>query len=195
MSSSRRFKSLRRQVETKVPKPKIIIYSEGEKTEFDYFKEIERAFPCVLVDVEIIEGAGVPFTIAEKATRAAQEERYRNRRQSYAGRDEFWAVFDRDEHPNVPEAISRCRDANVGVAFSNPCFELWLILHFQDFDRPDHRHDVQRHLESICGDYDRAKRKTTDCGKLMVFGAAGGKTIAAPKRGGKPARSPLHYRL
>ena len=86
-----------------------------------------------------------------------------------AARESIDAVFDRDEHPNVPEAISRCRNANVGVAFSNPCFEIWLILHFEDFDRPDHRHDVQRHLETLCGDYDRTKRKTTDCSKLMAL--------------------------
>lgn len=167
MSRSRRFRSLHRQVETKIPKPKIVIYSEGEKTERDYFEEMRRAFRSVVLDIEIIEGAGVPLTIAKEAARAAQLARRRDRRQSYASRDEFWAVFDRDEHPNVQEAISRCNDANVGVAFSDPCFELWLILHFQDFDRPDGRHDVQRHLETLCGDYDRAKRKTTDCGKLM----------------------------
>ncbi|HTV32791.1 MAG TPA: RloB family protein [Methylocella sp.] len=169
MSGSRRFRSLRRQVETKAPKPKIVIYSEGEKTERDYFEEMRRAFHSVVVDIEIIEGAGVPLTIAKEVAQAAQLARRWDRRQSYTTRDEFWAVFDRDEHPNVPEAISRCEDAKVHVAFSDPCFELWLILHFKDFDRPDHRHDVQQHLETLCGDYDHAKRKTTDCRKLMKF--------------------------
>ena len=167
MSRLRRFKSLRRQVEIKAPNPKIYIYSEGRKTERDYFEEVKRAFHSVAVDIEIIEGAGVPLTIAEKAVQAAQERRCRNRYQSYAKRDEFWAVFDRDTHPNVPDAISRCRDADIGVAFSNPCFELWLILHFEEFDRPDHHHDVQRYLETLCSDYDRKKRKTTNCSKLM----------------------------
>lgn len=169
MSSLRRFRPLRRRVETKAPKSKIVIYSEGEKTERDYFHAMRRSFHSVVVDIEIIEGAGVPLTIAKKAVQAAQSARRQDRRQSYAKRDEFWAVFDRDEHPNVPEAISRCRDANVGVAFSEPCFELWLILHFQDYDRPDHRHDVQRHLETLCDEYDRARRKTTDCDKLMAL--------------------------
>jgi hypothetical protein len=168
VTGQRRFQRLRRQVETKLPKSKIFIYSEGEKTERDYFDAMARAFPSVVLEIEIIEGAGVPLTIAKKAVGAAQSARARNRRQSYANRDEFWAVFDRDEHPYIPEAISRCSDANVGVAYSNPCFELWLILHFQDFDRPDHRHDVQRHLKTLCKDYDPARRKTTDCGKLMA---------------------------
>ena len=167
MSARRRFHSLQRKVETKSPKPKIVLYLEGEKTERDYFTAMKRAFRSAIVDIEIIEGAGVPLTIARQASQAAGEVRHRSRRQSYARRDEFWAVFDRDEHPNVPEAMNRCREAGVGVAFSDPCFELWLILHFEEFDRPDHRHCVQRHFETLCTDYDRAKRKTTDCNKLI----------------------------
>ncbi len=168
MSSSRRFRSLRRQVAIKVPKSKIVIYSEGEKTERDYFDAMRKAFHSVLVDIEIIKGVGVPLTIATEIVQAAKSARLRDRRQSYSSNDEFWAVFDRDEHPNIPEAISRCNNANVRVAFSNPCFELWLILHFQDYDRPDHRYDVQRFFETICSDYNRSKRKTTDCRKLMA---------------------------
>lgn len=167
MSGSRRFRSLQRKVQPKSPKRKFIIYSEGEKTERDYFEAMRRHFQSAVVEIEIIAGAGVPLTIAKAATSAAQVARKRDRKNSYANRDEFWAVFDRDEHPNVQDAIDRCHQANVGVAFSDPCFELWLILHFQDFDRPDHRHDVQRHLETLCTDYDRARRKTTSCQKLM----------------------------
>lgn len=167
MRNRRRFKPLRRQVETKAPKPKIVIYAEGEKTERDYFEEMRRAFRSAVVNIEIIEAAGVPLTIARKATQAARSARRRNRGQSYARQDEFWAVFDRDNHLDVPNAISSCKAANVRVAFSDPCFELWLILHFQDFDRPDDHHGVQRHLEDICDDYDRTKRKTTDCSRLM----------------------------
>ena len=169
MKGSRRFNPLRRHVETKPPKTKIVIYSEGEKTERDYFNEMKRAFRSAVVDVDIVDGVGVPLTIAKKAIQAAQLAQHRDRGQSYARQDEFWAVFDRDEHPNVAEAISRCKNAKIGVAFSDPCFELWLVLHFQDFDAPVHRHDVQRCLEALCDDYDRAKCKTTDCAKLMQF--------------------------
>lgn len=167
MNNPRRFRPLRRIVETTSPKVKIVLYSEGEKTERDYFEALRRFYQNTLVDIEIVAGAGVPLTIAKLATEAAISTRRRSKRQSYAKRDEFWAIFDRDDHPHVSEAISRCNDADVGVAFSDPCFELWLILHFQNFDRPDHRHDVQKHLETLCKDYDHLKRKTTDCDKLM----------------------------
>ncbi|WP_154721630.1 RloB family protein [Ciceribacter sp. T2.26MG-112.2] len=194
MRGSRRFSSLRRKVENRTPKQKIVIYSEGEKTERDYFDAMRRSFQSVLVDIEIIGGAGVPLTIAKAATLKAQSVRRRNRGQSYASRDEFWAVFDRDEHPNVQEAIDRCHQADVGVAFSDPCFELWLILHFQDYDRPDHRHDVQRYLERLCGDYDHARRKTTNCEKLMALvvqaETRAERQLARRKEEGDPPASP-----
>lgn len=167
MSRPRSFRSLRRKTQTRTPKQKIVIYAEGEKTESDYFLALKRRFAGVLVDVEIMAGAGVPLTIATKATAAARSARKDNRQQSFSKNDQYWAVFDRDEHPHIAEAMQICRSGAVSVAFSDPCFELWLILHFADFDRPDHRHDVQRHLEGLCPDYDRKRGKTTNCDSLI----------------------------
>ena len=80
----------------------------------------------------------------------------------------IWAVFDRDEHPNVPQALDVCKATKVKVAFSDPCFELWLILHERDFDAPDGRHQVQAELAKTLKDYDPKGRKTTDCKRLMA---------------------------
>jgi RloB-like protein len=49
--------------------------------------------------------------------------------------DEFWCVFDVEwprNHPRLREAIDQARQNSIEVAVSNPCFELWLILHLQD---------------------------------------------------------------
>lgn len=169
MKGRRKFRSLHREAASREPKTKITIYTEGRNTEFEYFDQIRRTFPSSIVEVKIFEAAGAPLTIAKRAVEESREARRRCRKQSYTRLDEFWAVFDRDEHPNIPEAMSRCRDANIGVAFSDPCFELWIILHFEDFDRPDHRHDVQRHLENICPEYSRSSGKKPDCAKMMEF--------------------------
>ncbi|MEV0383810.1 RloB family protein [Nonomuraea sp. NPDC050643] len=42
----------------------------------------------------------------------------------------MWAFFDRDEHSRVAQSHERAERAGVRVAFSHPCFELWLLLHF-----------------------------------------------------------------
>jgi hypothetical protein len=38
---------------------------------------------------------------------------------------------DVDEHPRLDEARVQAHDNDIRVAISNPCFELWLVLHFR----------------------------------------------------------------
>ena len=104
-----------------------------------------------MVAVETVPGVGVPMTVAEKAVEKAKSlRRGRGRKDSFEERDQVWAVFDRDEHPRFDEAVALCKDKGVGVARSDPCFELWLILHERDYDRPCGRHEVQRGSSSAC---------------------------------------------
>lgn len=53
--------------------------------------------------------------------------------QSRAGEDEAWALFDRDEHHDIADAVKLAAEQGTEVCFSHPSFELWLLLHFQDF--------------------------------------------------------------
>jgi hypothetical protein len=46
---------------------------------------------------------------------------------------ERWVMFDRDQHSEIPEAFVRARQNGINVAFSNPSFDLWLLLHFTPF--------------------------------------------------------------
>jgi len=111
-------RSLKRRAPTRTAKRKFTIFTEGKNTEPDYFKAIKSELLGALIDIEIVPAAGVPMTIANKATTA----RRRARRSSFEEDDEVWAVFDRDEHPSVSEAIQRCQASKVGVAFSDPVF-------------------------------------------------------------------------
>lgn len=164
----RAVKTLKRRVNVREPKRRFIIYTEGKKTEPDYFRAVRRTSLGALIDIEIVEAAGVPATIAKKASADAKSRSRRGRaRSSFDETDEVWAVFDRDEHPNVPEAIEQCRVAGVGTAFSDPCFEIWLILHHGEFDRPDNRHDVQSECAKRCEGYDPKSGKTANCDVLM----------------------------
>jgi hypothetical protein len=44
---------------------------------------------------------------------------------------EIWALFDRDQHPRIPEAMALLAGyPSIHVAFSHPSFDLWLLLHF-----------------------------------------------------------------
>ena len=52
--------------------------------------------------------------------------------------DQLWLVCDTDHwiEPNhiatMRNVVARCRQRDIGVAISNPCFELWLLLHFTE---------------------------------------------------------------
>ena len=44
-----------------------------------------------------------------------------------------WCVFDHDNRPDTDAIIARATDAGLRIAFSNPCFEFWRLLHHQDY--------------------------------------------------------------
>ncbi|HEV8559591.1 MAG TPA: RloB family protein [Actinophytocola sp.] len=48
-------------------------------------------------------------------------------------KDEFWALFDRDEHVGIPQAIAKAKKNDVRIGFSHPSFDLWLLLHLAAF--------------------------------------------------------------
>ena len=153
------------------PRRRFILFLEGRKTEPAYFDALKRTCRSTLVEIEPHPGVGVPYTIAERAVQRAHElglaPRSRRRKDSFEARDEVWAVFDRDEHPRFNEAVELCRRHRVGVGRSDPCFELWLILHERDYDRPDGRHAVQAELRRLRPEYEIDGPKTPDCEDLI----------------------------
>ena len=148
------------------PKQRFILFCEGKNTEVAYFRAIDRACSSTLISVETHGGEGVPRTIAEKAVKYAKT-LGRRRKDSYEERDQVWAVFDRDDHPHFNEAVAYCESNNVGVGRSNPCVELWLILHERDFDRYEDRHAMQKILAELRPEYDPDGAKTPDCDDLV----------------------------
>ena len=153
-----------------MPKRRFILFCEGRKTEPTYFHAIRRTCSSTLIAVETYLGVGFPYTIATKAVEYAKQERTRRgrgRRNSFEEHDEVWAVFDRDEHPRFKEALMRCNQHGIHVAWSNPCFELWLILHEQDYNKPNHRHAIQSALKVLRPEYHQHGAKTPDCDELV----------------------------
>lgn len=128
-------KPLRRRVATRRPRKTFLIFCEGERTEPEYLNALKRQ-PSVrdvaAVDLRVVTGHGrsAPRALAAMAidarSRAMDED---------AEIDEFWCVFDvewPENHPGLQDAIEEAGQNSIQVAVSNPCFELWLILHFQD---------------------------------------------------------------
>ena len=166
--NARRAPNLKRRDPNREPKRRFVLFCEGARTEPDYFKAIKRARSGTLIAVEIVPAAGVPMTIAERAAEEAQTHRHRRgRRDSFEEGDQIWAVFDRDAHPRFEEAVRLCEQHGVEVARSDPCFELWLILHERDYDQPCDRREAQRELGRLRPEYDRSRGKMPDCADMV----------------------------
>ena len=161
----RRTPGLKRRNPRREPKRRFVLFCEGARTEPAYFNAIKRSCGSTLIAVEIVGAAGVPMTIAKKAIEEAK--RRRRKRDSFEEDDEIWAVFDRDQHPDFKNAVKQCEQHDIGVARSDPCFELWLILHERDYGRPCDRREVQRELERLHPEYDGGGSKTPDCADMV----------------------------
>jgi RloB-like protein len=170
MLKTRQLPSLRRREPFRAPKRRFVIYCEGEVTEIVYFAALRRKPENALIQIKTIGGAGVPFTMAESAVQFAKDNGLGGHggrpSDSYEEDDEVWAVFDRDQHPRYDEAVQLCEGNGVGVGRSNPCFEIWLILHLGDFDKSDGRKAVQKHFQKLHPAYDPKKGKRPDCAEL-----------------------------
>lgn len=124
---------LRRRPAFREPKRRILILCEGEQTEPLYLQELGRVHRS-LVEVRV-EGRGegprtlVRAAVERKRLASREAARFGDPHLAY---DEVWCVFDVDEHHHLPEARDQARANGVELAISNPCFELWALLHFQD---------------------------------------------------------------
>jgi hypothetical protein len=121
-----------------------LIVCEGIVTERHYFNDLRIQIKS-LVELQI-EPGGTPKTLVERAVdlKNSAERDAKRAKDENLKFDAAWCVFDVDEHPFLAEARQQARDNGIRVAVSNPCFELWALLHFQEQHAHIERHEVQR---------------------------------------------------
>lgn len=168
-------KYLKRRESFREPKRKFYLFSEG-KTEKDYFLALQRHCDA-LIDVVVENPGSNPKTLALAAIEFASKEGLgrdgdqpaEQKPDSYEEFDQVWIVFDRDEHPpaHVNDALQKCQSRGIGIARFNPCFELWLILHEEDYDRAGGRHAVQAHYRTLRQEYDPSRGKTANWPEVL----------------------------
>jgi hypothetical protein len=113
------------------PKPVILLVCEGSVTEPSYFKALRDHLELTSTFVEIVPGnicGSHPKSIVDYAKSRKPE--FEIDDEAIEGKN-IWCVFDRDEHAKIDDALKKAKDNDFGIAFSNPCFELWYLLHFE----------------------------------------------------------------
>ena len=141
-------RSLKRPTKNIPPYPRLLIVTEGSKTEPGYFKEIRQAVRLHTSRTFICpsDWGTDPLSVVNYAEHVFTQGRDNGHGKQEAipkAFDRIYAVFDRDDHATYDGALTKARfldgklknDNKEPVSFtavpSNPCFELWLLLHYQ----------------------------------------------------------------
>ena len=152
------FEHEKRKPESKDGLKIFLIACEGECTEPNYLLGLvshQKQLKNIAAGTEVIIARHThsdPHGVLQDLLDTPNREQY----------DEFWIVIDRDpvelkgkgfgghSADNFATAIKEAADKNVKVACSNPCFALWIVLHFEYRDTACTRDDIQKKaLEKI----------------------------------------------
>ncbi|MYV53872.1 RloB domain-containing protein [Streptomyces sp. SID3212] len=109
---------------------KILIATEGTNTEPQYFEGLSAHLNAKAVRVLNVKTVGVG---ADPVRIVAEAERQRDREaRSGDGYDEVWCVLDVDRHATLETACIKAKKLGIDMAISSPCFELWLLWHYEE---------------------------------------------------------------
>ena len=128
-------------------KPMVLVATEGKETEPIYFEELKKQFRDV---VTVLVSAGkVGQSNPQRVLKRLHEEMAK--RAAWSKRDQAWLVVDTDawstaERQEIEAAVAG--DPRLHLSTSNPCFELWLLLHFRDAWEAVTPDDLDRLLNS-----------------------------------------------
>lgn len=167
---------------------RILIVTEGSKTEPFYLEEIRAAHQLHSANVEVQPGqlGTAPIQVVRYAQQLFEQGDLHKgiRPKSF---DQVYAVFDRDDHKSYFNALNLAKSLNgklrnddkQPVTFkaiaSIPSFELWLLLHYEDIQFPIHRDEVMARLKHHLPGYEK--------GEGGVFAATRERLAMATERG------------
>lgn len=139
---SRKLNRSRRGVEQRAT---VAVFTEGKITEPQYVKVLKDIYRgAVNIDVINRYVGSAPDVLVKKAI-----DYQRNVDRHNAQYDEIWCLFDRNEHLNIEVAMQNARKNNIKTAITNPCFELWLVLHQENQSRHVSKESIQKRSRSL----------------------------------------------
>ena len=154
----------------------VYLAAEGEGTERDYFRKLQELLDdqgrYVLHVAPNPNGLGTARQVVDAVIALRGED------QAPA-----WAICDRDDKvmqnsADIPAAVKRAGENGVSFVLCNPCFEVWLYLHFKDrtaaFGNQKRAIEDLRKAHAAFADYDTREgdRKRLGVQRLSaLFGA------------------------
>lgn len=158
--------SLARERNKRRARSRILIVTEGARTEVLYFQLLMQHFRAHGVThrtAKVKPGSGGPTRVLETAIDEA-----RSGGDSY---DSVWLVLDVDQHDDLDRTLDGAADLDMRVVVSNPQFELWLLWHFEELTAHSSKSFLESRLAAHghegkslranfpVADYDEARRR------------------------------------
>lgn len=108
-----------RRASFRPPRYRVLVLCGGQVSEPEYFEGLKAWARNDALATTVGGRRSGPARLVEQAI------------ESSADYDEFWCVTDVDQFPDLAEATRVSGAHGVNLAVSNPCFEAWLLLHFE----------------------------------------------------------------
>jgi len=154
MTSVRKFERKRRNTETRKQKPIILIVAEGTNvTESQYFKSFQRQNAKCNIRIIIAKH----ITDPEGMLKALQQKWHDLGLDSRKG-DRAYVVLDLDCDDDKADLIAGLESKTKEVKFivSNPCFEVWFLLHYRYSTKQYYSSEaVVKDLKTLMPDYEK----------------------------------------
>lgn len=109
-----------RHAPNRIERTTFIILCEGTKTEPFYLKAIKDSYQ--LLNVKLVKSKAHDLEAMLSVIENDPEKQF-------DGYDHIWCVVDDDAKPQNQRMIPEFKRKNINVAYSNPCIELWFLLH------------------------------------------------------------------
>ncbi|RFC72760.1 RloB domain-containing protein [Streptomyces sp. AcE210] len=158
----------------------VFVYTEGEVTEPDFVtyvikngtrKEPRHEIVCTVENRSAPTKRRKPLPLVEDALSKWREVQRAAKKANLKPDDwnwpQVWCLFDRDQHEDIPTAFARARREGIHIAYSHPCFELWRLLHYQNYTSSfggvcDSAANMLRRQDGFARTYGPSVRTVTD---------------------------------
>ena len=135
-----------------IRRPVINVFHNGEVAEVNYFQDFKDFLASQDAKVNITNywkqtRGKAPWQVIDYAINFKISEKI-----SEQDADQIWCVFDIDnflkqDKKSFTKALEKAKENNINIAWSNPCFEIWPMLHFELIETEISAQDCQKKLK------------------------------------------------
>ncbi len=130
-----------------------VIVTEGEKTEPIYFKNFRKRNCGLVIEIYNTKVTSPIQLVKHSITLIKRKDL------DLDNKDKLYVIFDVDENSeeDILKAKKLANHHKINICVSNPCFEVWYILHYEYLNSNISRNSVIQKLKKYVPDYEKSK--------------------------------------